>query len=494
MNAMQAQNEKFIGKGLTFDDVLVVPAYSEVLPRDVDITTKLTRNININIPFVSAAMDTVTESDLAIAIAREGGFGIIHKNMTIEQQVLQVRKVKRSESGMIQQPITLNEQATIADALEIMKDHKISGIPIIDDNGILVGILTNRDLFFEKIYSRKVNEVMTGKDKLITANSDITLSEAEAILHQHRIEKLPVVNSEGKIKGLFTLRDIKKIKDNPSACKDEFGRLRVGAAVGISPKFAEHVEALLKAEVDVVTVDTAHGVQKRVLEVIREIKKNYPQIELIGGNVAIGDAAKALVDAGVDAVKVGIGPGSICTTRVIAGIGIPQLTAIYNCAQAIRGSGVPIIADGGIKYSGDIVKAIVAGADSIMAGSLFAAVEEAPGETIIYEGRKYKHYRGMGSIEAMKEGSSERYFQDPEDEITKLVPEGIVGRVPYKGTLKEILYQHIGGLKAGLFYTGSKTIAELQTKQFIEITIAGVRESHPHDVTITKEAPNYSPR
>ena len=486
-------SEKFVGRGLTYDDVLVLPAYSEIMPRDVNVTTQLTRNISINIPFVSAAMDTVTESAMAIALAREGGLGFIHKNMSIEQQVAQVRKVKRSESGMIVQPITLNEDSTVALALELMKEHKISGILVTNSSDILVGILTNRDLFFEKDSSKHISEVMTPQSQLIIADHDILFNEAEAILQKHKIEKLPVVDKDWKIRGLYTLRDIKKIKDNPYACKDKLGRLRVGAAVGINAMVFEQVEALISAEVDVITLDSAHGNSKKILDTIREIKKRFPEVELVGGNVALPDGALNLVKAGVDAVKVGIGPGSICTTRIIAGIGIPQLSAVYNCALALKGTGVPIIADGGIKYSGDVLKAIVAGASSIMAGSLFAGVEEAPGETIIYEGRKFKSYRGMGSVEAMKEGSGDRYFQDPEEEIRKLVPEGIVGRVPFKGSLSEVMYQYVGGLKAGMGYAGSKNIKELQQKQFIEITPSGMKESHPHDVTITKEAPNYSP-
>jgi IMP dehydrogenase len=486
-------SEKFVGRGLTYDDVLVLPAYSEIMPRDVNVTTQLTRNISINIPFVSAAMDTVTESAMAIAIAREGGLGFIHKNMSIEQQVAQVRKVKRSESGMIVQPYTLHADSTIAEALELMKEHRISGILVTSSEDVLVGILTNRDLFFEKDHSKKVVEVMTPQSQLIVADHDILLNEAEAILQKHKIEKLPVVDKHWNIRGLYTLRDIKKIKDNPYACKDKLGRLRVGAAVGINARVFEQVEALIAAEVDVITVDSAHGNSKKVLDTIREIKKKFPEVELVGGNVALPEGALNLVKAGVDAVKVGIGPGSICTTRVIAGIGIPQLSAIYNCALALKGTGIPIVADGGIKYSGDVVKAIVAGASSVMAGSLFAGVEEAPGETIIYEGRKFKSYRGMGSVEAMKEGSGDRYFQDPEEEIKKLVPEGIVGRVPFKGSLAEVMYQYVGGLKAGMGYAGAKNIEELQQKQFIEITASGMKESHPHDVTITKEAPNYSP-
>ena len=489
---MLEDQNKFSGKGLTFDDVLVLPGYSEILPRDVDITTRLTRQIRINIPLVSAAMDTVTESELAIALAREGGLGIIHKNMPVDQQALLVKKVKRSESGMIKEPICLHQNATVGEALWLMKEHRISGILITDDQERLTGILTNRDLFFEKDSSKLVSEVMT-KEKLIVGRNDLTFSEAEAILQKHRIEKLPVIDDDGKIKGLFTLRDIKKIKDNPNACKDEFGRLRVGAAVGVSVNTLDHVDMLIKAGVDLVAVDSAHGHSIGILDLVKNIKKHYPDLQVIAGNVGTAEGAKAIADAGADAVKVGIGPGSICTTRIIAGIGVPQLTAIYEAARALKGSGIPVIADGGIKYSGDIVKAIVAGADCIMAGSLFAGVEEAPGETIIFEGRKFKHYRGMGSLEAMKLGSGDRYFQDPEDDIKKLVPEGIVGRVPYKGTLQEVVYQHIGGLKAGMGYSGSKNIEELQKARFIQITPAGIRESHPHDVTITKEAPNYSP-
>ncbi|MBT3302027.1 MAG: IMP dehydrogenase [Bacteroidetes bacterium] len=491
---MIEESKKFIGRGLTYDDVLVVPAYSEVLPREVNTKTKLTKNIDINIPFVSAAMDTVTETAMAIAIAREGGIGIIHKNMSVEEQALMVKRVKRSESGVIQDPIVLNEEATIGEAIQLMTENSISGIPIVDDNRVVVGILTNRDIFFEKDFSRNVREVMTGQAGLITAPAGTDIKEAEEILKNHKVEKLPVIDSEGKIHGLFTLRDIKKTKDHPLACKDEYGRLRVGAAIGVTENALEHAEALVNAGVDVLSVDSAHGNSKKVLDLIASVKKKFPNIQLIGGNVAVPEGALALVKAGVDAVKIGIGPGSICTTRVIAGIGVPQLTAVYECAEALKDTGIPIIADGGIRYSGDIVKAIAAGASSVMAGSLFAGVEEAPGETIIYEGRKFKHYRGMGSLEAMKKGSGDRYFQDPEEEISKLVPEGIVGRVPYKGTLNEVLYQFIGGLKAGMGYTGSATIENLQQASFIHITPAGVRESHPHDIMITKEAPNYSPR
>ncbi|HPD64255.1 MAG TPA: IMP dehydrogenase [Bacteroidia bacterium] len=490
---MDIKDDKFIGTGLAFDDVLVLPAYSEVLPREVVVESYITRHIKINIPLVSAAMDTVTEYEMAIAMARLGGIGIIHKNMSIEKQVAQVRKVKRSESGMVAQPFVLPYSSTVGEAIALMKEQKISGIPIVNDDDKLLGILTHRDIFFEKNMSRKVTEVMTPFEKLVTAPLGTNIQAAEDILRDNKVEKLPVIDEEGKIKGLFTLKDIKKIKDHPEACKDELGRLRVGASIGIAKNTLERTEALINAGADIISIDSAHGNSKAVLDTIREIKRNFPSVELIGGNTARPGGAQKLVDAGVDAVKVGIGPGSICTTRVIAGIGVPQLTAIYDCAKAIEGSGVPIIADGGIRYSGDIVKAIAAGASTIMAGSLFAGVEEAPGETIIYEGRKYKTYRGMGSVEAMKEGSGDRYFQDPEDEIKKLVPEGIVGRVPYKGNLSEVVYQYIGGLKAGMGYCGAKTIADLQKAQFIIITSAGVRESHPHDITIIKEAPNYSP-
>lgn len=487
------ENNKVIGKGLAFDDVLVIPAYSEVLPREVDTKTWLSRNIAINIPFVSAAMDTVTEYELAIAMARMGGIGIIHKNMSIENQASQVRKVKRSESGLISDPYILHQDATISEAVNLMHENRINGIPIVNDQQVVVGILTHRDIFFEKNYSLKVTEVMTGLDRLVTAPAGTTISEAEQILKEHKVEKLPVVDKDGKICGLFTLKDIKKIKDHPYACKDQNGRLRVGAGLGVTINILEYAETLIKAGADVLSIDSAHGNSLKVLESIKEIKRAFSSIEVIGGNVATPQGAKNLVEAGADAVKVGIGPGSICTTRVIAGVGVPQLTAIFECSKAIEGSGVPVIADGGIRYSGDVVKAIAAGASSIMAGSLFAGVEEAPGETIIYEGRKFKTYRGMGSIEAMKQGSGDRYFQDPEEEIKKLVPEGIVGRVPYKGSLSEIIYQYVGGLKAGMGYCGAKNIAELKKAKFIEVTAAGVRESHPHDVTIIKEAPNYSP-
>jgi IMP dehydrogenase len=484
---------KLKGEALTFDDVLVVPAYSEVLPRDVDTSTRLTRNLRINVPIVSSAMDTVTESRLAIALAQEGGIGILHKNMSIERQAAEVRKVKRSESGMILDPVTLNSDATIADALLIMKENKIGGIPIIDGDNKLVGILTNRDLRFENNTNRPVREVMT-KEGLITAPEGTTLKQAESILQEHRIEKLPVVSNDGKLTGLITYKDILKHRDHPKACKDALGRLLVGAAVGITADTLERVTALVNAGVDVVVVDTAHGHSKGVIDEVKKVKAAFPKLEVIAGNIATGDAAKALAEAGVDAVKVGVGPGSICTTRIIAGIGMPQLSAIFEAAEAVKPYDIPVIADGGIRYSGDLVKALVAGASTIMAGSLFAGVEESPGETILYEGRKVKSYRGMGSIEAMKEGSKDRYFQDAEEEISKLVPEGIVGIVPFRGTLSEVVYQYVGGLRAGMGYCGAHTVEELQKAQFVRITGAGVRESHPHDITITKEAPNYSRR
>ncbi|MBI1183910.1 IMP dehydrogenase [bacterium] len=491
---MSYQQNKVIAESLTYDDVLILPEYSEILPRETSLKTMLTRNLGINVPIISAAMDTVTESELAIAIAREGGLGIIHKNMTIERQADMIRKVKRSESGMIQDPITLHKESTIGEALEIMKENKIGGIPIVDSQGKLVGILTNRDLRFEKNLSRKASDVMTAEN-LVTARKGISMTDAELILQENKIEKLPVVDEDGTLQGLITFRDIKKLTEHPNACKDEYGRLRVGAALGITSDVLERVEALVKAGVDVVSLDSAHGHSKGVLETLKLVKKHYPDLQIIGGNVATAEGAIALADAGADAVKIGVGPGSICTTRVIAGVGVPQLSAIMDAVAVLKERGIPVIADGGIRYTGDIVKALVAGANCIMAGSLFAGVDEAPGETVIYEGRKFKTYRGMGSIEAMKQGSGDRYFQDPEEEIKKLVPEGIVGRVPYKGTLAEVMYQYIGGLKAGMGYCGSKTIEELQRKgRFVKITSAAVRESHPHDIVITKEAPNYSPR
>lgn len=482
--------DKFTVEGLTFDDVLLLPAYSEVLPREVDIRSKVTRQIAINIPILSSAMDTVTESRLAIALAREGGMGILHKNMSIAQQADEVRKVKRSESGMIQDPVTLTENASLKMALDLMRDNKIGGIPITDNAGKLTGILTNRDLRFETDTDRKVSEVMT-RDKLIVAPAGTNLKEAEVILQQYKIEKLPVVDDNGHLVGLITYKDILKIRDNPNACKDDRGRLRVGAAVGVTADTIERITALVKAGVDLVIVDTAHGHSKGVLDTIAHIRATFPDLSLIGGNVATGEGALALAKAGCDGVKVGVGPGSICTTRIIAGIGVPQLTAIYDAAKALEGSGIPVIADGGIRYSGDMVKALAAGASCIMAGSLFAGTEESPGETVLLEGRKFKSYRGMGSIEAMKAGSKDRYFQDAEEEIAKFVPEGIEGIVPYKGHLQEVVYQYIGGLKAGMGYCGAATIEALHGARFVKISASGMKESHPHDITITKEAPNY---
>jgi IMP dehydrogenase len=488
---MNLDPSKFVVEGLTYDDVLLIPSYSEVLPREVNTQTYLTKKIRLNVPIISAAMDTVTESALAIAIAQSGGLGMLHKNMTIERQAEEVRKVKRSESGMIQDPVTLHEDSTLADALKLMKEYKIGGIPIVAKDNKLLGILTNRDIRFQKDVSLSVKKVMTSEN-LITAAHGTDLKKAEQILQNHKIEKLPIVDKKGKLTGLITYKDIQKIKAFPNACKDEQGRLRVGAAVGVTADTMERVKALVKSGVDVIAIDTAHGHSKGVIEMLKKVKKQFPDLQVIAGNIASGEAAKALAKAGADAVKVGIGPGSICTTRIIAGVGVPQLYAVYECAKALKGTGIPVIADGGIKHTGDIPKAIAAGADCIMAGSLFAGVEESPGETIIYEGRKFKSYRGMGSIEAMESGSKDRYFQDVEDDIKKLVPEGIVGRVPYKGSLGEVMYQYIGGLKAGMGYCGAKNIAEMQKAKFIKITAAGMKESHPHDVIITNEAPNYS--
>jgi IMP dehydrogenase len=488
---VKSYDDKFTEEGLTYDDVLLVPAYSDVLPRETNIVSSFTRNIPINTPIISAAMDTVTDFRMAIAIAGEGGIGVLHKNMTIAQQAEQVRRVKRYESGMIQDPITVLETATVGDALKLMKANKIGGIPVVTSKHRLVGIVTNRDLRFEKIMSRSINEVMT-KDQIITAKAGTDLSKAEQILQKYKIEKLPVINNDGKLVGLITYKDILKIHLHPSACKDEFGRLRVAAAVGITSDMLERAETLMKAGVDAIVVDTAHGHSKKVLEEIKKLKKKLPSLEIVAGNVATAEAAMALAKIGVDGVKVGIGPGSICTTRVIAGIGVPQLTAVYNVAQALKGSKIPVIADGGIRYTGDITKAIAAGAATVMIGSLFAGVEESPGETIIYEGRRFKTYRGMGSLEAMQHGSKDRYFQDAEDDIKKLVPEGISGRVPYKGTTAEVIYQLVGGLRAGMGYCGAKDIKALQQAKFIRISAAGVAESHPHDIFITSEAPNYS--
>ena len=490
---MQLDPHKFVAEGLTYDDVLLIPAYSEILPRDVDTSTYLTRKIKINIPLVSAAMDTVTGADLAIAIAQAGGIGMLHKNMTIAEQAAEVRKVKRSESGMIQDPVTLNIAATVGDAFQIMRDHKIGGIPVIDADGKLQGIVTNRDLRFQKDMRLPIAELMT-KANLVTAPEGTDLIRAEEILHDYKIEKLPVVDKNGVLKGLITFKDIQKYRHYPNAAKDEHGRLLVGAAVGVTHDTIERVDALVKAGVDVVTIDTAHGHSLGVINKLKEVKAAYPDLQVIVGNIATGQAAKDLADAGADAVKVGIGPGSICTTRIIAGVGVPQLYAVYEVAKALKGTGVPLIADGGIKQTGDIAKAIAAGANTIMAGSLFAGVEEAPGETIIYEGRKFKSYRGMGSVEAMEKGSKDRYFQDVEEDIKKLVPEGIVGRVPVKGTLAEVVYQYIGGLRASMGYCGAASIERLQEAQFVKITGAGLRESHPHNIQITKEAPNYNSR
>ncbi len=490
---MSLDTSKFLYEALTYDDVLLLPAYSEVLPRDTQTVTQLTRTIQLNIPLISAAMDTVTESALAIAMAQEGGIGIIHKNMSVEQQADQVRKVKRSESGMILDPITLLETASLGDAHKIMREFKIGGIPVIDESSKLVGILTNRDLRFQHDMTKPVTDVMT-RNNLITAREGLTLEEAESILQQHRIEKLPIVNNDYQLVGLITYKDILKKKSHPNACKDEHGRLRVGAAVGVTPDLNRRIEALVKAGVDVISVDTAHGHSKGVLDAVRGIKQQFPKLQVIAGNVATGEGAKALADAGADAVKVGVGPGSICTTRIIAGIGMPQLTAVYESAKALQGTGVPIIADGGIRFSGDITKAIAGGASTVMIGSLLAGTEEAPGEVVLYEGRRFKTYRGMGSVEAMEDGSKDRYFQDAEDDIKKLVPEGIVGRVPIKGKVSEIVYQMVGGLKAGMGYCGAPDIEALQQAKFVKITSAGVRESHPHDIQIQKEAPNYSAR
>ena len=482
------KDSKFHLEALTFDDVLLVPSYSEVIPSATNVRTKLTKNIDLNIPLVSASMDTITESQLAISIALKGGIGIVHKNMSIDDQSEEIRKVKRSQSGMIKDPITMDKEASVQDALQIMKKHKIGGIPIINSNEELIGIVTNRDLRFQKDNSQRLSGIMT--KNVITAKIGISLDDAEKVLKKHKIEKLPVVDGN-KFVGLITYKDIQKNKSMPDACKDHLGRLRVGAALGISDDWEERLNRLIEANVDVISIDTAHGHSKSVIELIKKIKSSN-DIELIAGNIATGDAAIALVKAGVDAVKVGVGPGSICTTRVIAGVGMPQLSAIYDVAQSLNKSNVPVIADGGIRFSGDIVKALAAGASSVMAGSLFAGTEETPGDIIIYEGRKYKAYRGMGSVEAMEEGTKDRYFQDKEDDPKKLVPEGIVGRVPYKGDISEVIYQLVGGLRAGMGYVGAKNILLLQGAKFVRITNAGSIEGHPHDVFITREAPNYS--
>lgn len=482
---------KEIQEGLTFDDVLLIPARSEVLPRDVDVTTKFTQEISLCAPIVSAAMDTVTESAVAIAMAREGGIGVIHKNMPIEEQVLQVKKVKRAENGMIYDPITIGPENTVKDALDMMSQHHIGGIPVCDSRGMLIGIVTNRDLRFQDNMKRPIFEVMT-KENLITARKGITLAEATEILKSNKIEKLPVLEEDGRLAGLITYKDLMKIKDNPTASKDSKGRLRVAAAVGVKADTIDRVAMLTDAGADAVVIDTAHGHSVYVLDVIKKVRQALPDVQIVAGNIATGAAAKALAEVGVNAVKVGIGPGSICTTRVIAGVGMPQLSAVMMASEALKGTGIPVIADGGIRYSGDIVKALAAGASTIMAGSLLAGVEEAPGETIIFNGRKFKSYRGMGSLEAMQQGSKDRYFQDMEDDVKKLVPEGIVAQVPYKGTLSEVIYQLVGGLKAGMGYCGARTIEELRNAQFVRITSAGFIEGHPHDVTITRESPNYS--
>ena len=489
---MEAHRAKILGEGLTYDDVLLVPNYSEVLPREVDIRTQFTRNIQINIPIVSAAMDTVTESRMAIAIAREGGIGVLHKNMSIEGQAMKVRKVKRAESGMILDPVTLPLDAVVQDAKSSMREHSIGGIPIVDDAGRLIGIVTNRDLRFEKNNERPISEVMTSEN-LVTVGQGTSLEEAEDILQENKIEKLPVVDADYKLVGLITFRDITKLTQKPIANKDSYGRLRVAAAIGVTGDAVERATALVGAGVDAIVIDTAHGHTRGVVQILRDVKTAFPDLEVIVGNIATAEAARYLVDAGADAVKVGIGPGSICTTRVVAGVGFPQFSAVLEVAEAIKGSGVPVIADGGIRYTGDIPKAIAAGADTVMLGSLLAGTKESPGETIIYEGRKFKSYRGMGSVEAMKHGSKDRYFQDVEDDIKKLVPEGIVGRVPYKGDLFESIHQFVGGLRAGMGYCGAGDIRTLQENgRFIKITASGIHESHPHDVTITKESPNYS--
>lgn len=490
-NMASPVSHRFALEGLTYDDVLLVPAYSEVLPRDVETRSHFSRNIEVNVPVVSAAMDTVTGANLAIAIAQEGGIGVIHKNQTVESQADEVRKVKRSESGMIQDPVTLHEDASVGEALQLMAENRIGGIPVVNDKKDLVGIVTNRDLRFEKQMSRPIAEVMTS-DNIITVERDTDLTKAEAILQEHKIEKLPVVDEEGRLIGLITYKDIIKIKEKPHSCKDRFGRLRVAAAIGIAGDSIDRATALHKAGVDALVIDTAHGHTKGVIGMLQEIKSRFSDIDIVVGNIATAEAARALAEAGADAVKVGIGPGSICTTRVIAGVGVPQLSAVESCAEALKDTDVPVIADGGVRFTGDIVKALAAGAGTVMVGSMFAGVEESPGETIIYEGRRFKAYRGMGSIEAMQHGSKDRYFQDMEDDIKKLVPEGISGRVPYKGHLAEVVHQIVGGLRAGMGYCGASTISDLRSARFIRITSAGVKESHPHDVFITREAPNYS--
>ena len=483
--------EKVVMDGLTYDDVLLIPAYSEVRPRTVELSTKFSRHIELKIPFVTAAMDTVTESQMAIAIAREGGIGVIHKNMSIEEQARQVAIVKRAENGMIYDPVTIKRGSTVKDALDMMAEYKIGGIPVVDDNRTLVGIVTNRDLRFERDLNKRIDEVMT-KENLVTTSQSTDMETASQILQQHKIEKLPVVDKDNKLIGLITYKDITKAKDKPMACKDSKGRLRVAAGVGVTADTLERMEALINAGADAIVIDTAHGHSKFVIDKLREAKAKFPDIDIVVGNVATGEAAKMLVEAGADAIKVGIGPGSICTTRVVAGVGVPQLSAIYDVAKALEGTGVPLIADGGLRYSGDVVKALAAGGTCVMIGSLVAGTEEAPGDTILFNGRKFKSYRGMGSLEAMENGSKDRYFQSGTVEVKKLVPEGIAARVPYKGTLYEVIYQLVGGLRAGMGYCGAANIEQLHNAKFTRITNAGVQESHPHDVTITSEAPNYS--
>ena len=485
------ETERITLEGVTFDDLLLIPAYSEILPKEVILTTQFSRNIVLNVPFISAAMDTVTEAKMAISIAREGGIGVIHKNMSIEEQAKQVKSVKRAENGMINTPVTIMPTKTVGDALKLMAEYKIGGIPVVDENHKLVGIATNRDLRFEKDYNKPISWVMT-KDKLIVTKRDINLEQASDILQQYKIEKLPVVDNDGKLQGLITYKDITKAKDKPFACKDAQGRLRVAAGVGISSDTEQRIEALVDAGVDAIVLDSAHGHSKGVIETLKTIKIKYPNLDVVVGNIATAEAAQALLNAGADAIKVGIGPGSICTTRVVAGVGVPQVSAIYEVYRAVKNSNIPIIADGGIRYSGDIVKALAAGANSVMLGSLLAGVEESPGKTILFNGRKFKSYRGMGSLEAMQKGSKDRYMQSDVDDVKKLVPEGISGRVPYKGDLLEVIYQMAGGLRAGMGYCGAKYITDLHQAKFCRITNAGVAESHPHDITITSEAPNYS--
>lgn len=488
---MALNNDKFLFEALTYDDVLLLPAYSEVLPKETNTSTKLTKNITLNIPLVAAAMDTVSEYQMAIAVAQVGGLAFIHKNMSIKDQAAQVRRVKRSESGMISDPITLHEDSMLSDALDLMSENKIGGIPVVDSENNLVGIITNRDLRFQKNLKLLVSEIMT-KENLVTASEGISLEDAENVLQERKIEKLPIVSKENKLVGLITYRDILKRRNKPNSCKDNFGRLRVGAAVGVTADVMERIEALIKAGVDVISIDTAHGHSKGVIDTLKKVKSHFPNLDVIVGNVATAEGALALAEAGADAIKVGVGPGSICTTRIVAGVGMPQLSAVYESAKAVKHLNVPIIADGGIRFSGDIVKAIAGGASSIMIGSLLAGTDEAPGEMIIYQGRKFKTYRGMGSLEAMAEGSKDRYFQSETDDSKKLVPEGIVGRVPYKGTAEEVLYQLVGGLQAGMGYCGAKDINSLKEAKFVKITSSGMTESHPHDISITREAPNYS--